>query len=83
MKYPFDVYKMKVGEHEFWAAESKTLDGCVAQGESSQEAIAELEISEEAWLEAAEKYGIPIPPVPVKRPRGNKRTTFQMQAQTA
>lgn len=43
MKYNYRVCKMKIEEHEFWIAESKELIGCVAQGETKEEVIIELE----------------------------------------
>lgn len=61
MKYAYLVYKMKVEEHIFWVAESKDLKGCVGQGETSENAVKELENNEIEWLESAVKYGINIP----------------------
>lgn len=66
MKYEFEVYQMNVEDHLFWVAKSKALKGCVGQGETSSEAIAELELNEADWLETAEQCGIPIPSVCVK-----------------
>ncbi len=61
MKYSFKVYQMQVEEHIFWVAESKSLKGCVGQGDSCDLAISELEQNELEWIEAAIEYGIPIP----------------------
>lgn len=61
MKYPFRAYPVKSENHRFWVAESKLLKGCVAQGETAEEAIKTLEINEAEWLETAAKYEIPIP----------------------
>lgn len=66
MKYEFEVYQMKVEGHTFWVAKSKLLKGCVGQGDTSSQAIAELESNEKDWLETAEQVGIPIPSVTVK-----------------
>ena len=63
MKYEFEVYQMKVEDHLFWVAKSKSLKGCVGQGETSEEAIRELELNESEWLDTAVEYGIAIPPV--------------------
>ena len=65
MKYPFSAYMFKVEEHIFWVAESLVLNGCVGQGETTEEAIKELELNEEAWLETAREYGIEIPQIPL------------------
>ncbi|MCD7752839.1 MAG: type II toxin-antitoxin system HicB family antitoxin [Lachnospiraceae bacterium] len=61
MKYEFCVYRMTVEDHIFWVAESKALKGCVGQGETSQEAIEELEQNEKEWLSTAAEVEIPIP----------------------
>lgn len=66
MKYPLVVYFTQVDEHKFWIAESKSLKGCVGQGETPEEAIAELEINENEWLITAKEYNIAIPEVPVE-----------------
>lgn len=68
MKYSFSTYKMKVEEHEFWVAESNVLKGCIAQAETLDEAIKELELNEIDWLEAAEEAGIPIPSQTIQNP---------------
>lgn len=67
MIYEFIVYPMTVDNHSFWAAESKTLKGCVGQGETSQEAISELEENEKEWLIAAKEFNLDIPPVTVHK----------------
>ena len=63
IKYPFKVYKAENEGHIFWVAKSIHLKGCVGQGESPDEAIAELAENEVAWLETAEEVGIPIPEI--------------------
>lgn len=66
MKYEFEVYQMKVEDHLFWVAKSKILKGCVGQGETTAEAVNELEGNEFEWLETAKQYGIPIPDMHVR-----------------
>ena len=61
MKYDYRVYKMKVENHELWIAESIELKGCIAQGETKEEAIAELELNEIEWLKTAEEFDILTP----------------------
>jgi antitoxin HicB len=39
------------------------LKGCLAQGETLEEALAELKIVTNIWLETAEKYGQTLPDV--------------------
>lgn len=65
MKYPFTVYFTQVDDHKFWIAESKSLKGCVGQGETPDEAIAELKTNQDEWLKTAEEFGIPIPEIPI------------------
>lgn len=43
------------------------LRGCVGQGATTEEAIAELEENERVWLETAKEFGVPIPTVPERR----------------
>lgn len=66
MIYDYAVEKIsneKSGS-EFYIAMSKSLRGCVGQGATTEETIAELEENEKVWLDTAIEYGIPIPAVP-------------------
>ena len=66
MIYNYTVEKMRneTPHSEFFVAMSKSLRGCVGQGATSTEAIAELEENERVWLETAKEFGVPIPAVP-------------------
>lgn len=61
MKYEFEVYQMQVEDHLFWVARSKILKGCLGQGDTAEDAIKELEINEEEWIDTATVCGIPVP----------------------
>lgn len=61
MKYSFNAKKMKVEEHFFWVIESNILKGCVAQGDTLDDALTLFSKLENEWLETAKKYDIPIP----------------------
>lgn len=61
MIYEFEAYQMDVDDHLFWVAKSKTLNGCLGQGDTFDEAISELEANEFEWLETAKEFKIPIP----------------------
>lgn len=61
MEYSFNVKKIKVEEHVFFVIESNILKGCVAQGDTLDEALALFSELEREWLETAKKYDIPIP----------------------
>ena len=66
MIYDYEVEKIsndKTGS-EFYVAISKSLRGCVGQGVTAEEAIAELEENERVWLETANVFCVPIPTVP-------------------
>ena len=66
MNYPFSVYFTQVEDHKFWVAECKILKGCVGQGETAEDAIAELNANIDTWLETAKECGIPIPEIPIE-----------------
>lgn len=66
MKYPFIVFRTQADHHVFWIAKSTQLNGCVGQGDTQDEAIAELADNEAAWLDTAQEVGIPIPDVPIE-----------------
>ena len=79
MKYEANIYQMIVESHTFWVAESKVLKGCVGQGETSAEAITELEANEDEWIETAKEVGIPVPPVTVKElPKHNGKFALRL-----
>lgn len=61
MKYPYHVFQAENEGKAFWVAKSDALKGCVGQGDSEDDAIAELKEYETAWLEAAKEFGIAIP----------------------
>lgn len=67
MKYEASIYQMNVEGHSFWIAESKSLKGCIGQGETSEDAIKELEENEIEWIETAKDFGIPIPPISYRK----------------
>lgn len=57
------------GEDESFVAEVPELPGCMADGATYQEALANVEIVIREWIETAKELGRPIP-----EPRG--RLTF-------
>lgn len=66
MKYPYDVKRTQVEGRSFWIARSNTLKGCVGQGDSIEEAVLELQLNEDAWIETAKDINIPIPNIPIE-----------------
>jgi antitoxin HicB len=60
MQYPTVTYPCPEGGY---VAEIPALKGCLAQGETLEEALAELKIVTDIWLETAEKYGQQLPEI--------------------
>jgi predicted RNase H-like HicB family nuclease len=54
-------------EDDCWVADIPDLRYCSAFGDTPQEALAEIEVAKELWLETARERGTPIPE-PTYRP---------------
>jgi predicted RNase H-like HicB family nuclease len=63
LKYPFLTYPAAEGGY---VAEIPALKGCIAQGETLDETLRELEIVEALWLETAKKSGIKYPTISIE-----------------
>ena len=63
LKYPFVTYPAAEGGY---VAEIPALKGCIAQGETLDETLSELEIVEDLWLETAKKSGIRYPIISIE-----------------
>ena len=50
------------GEDGFWVVECPSLPGCVSQGKSREEAIANIKEAIEGYVEALKEDGLAIPP---------------------
>ncbi|MGB9367680.1 MAG: type II toxin-antitoxin system HicB family antitoxin [Xanthobacteraceae bacterium] len=48
-------------EDSLWIAEAPDLKPCAAHGDTPEQAVAELRVAMEAWLEAARENSMPIP----------------------
>ncbi len=48
------------GEDSYWVAECTPLPGCISQGKTKAEAIANIKEAIEGWMETAKAHGIPI-----------------------
>lgn len=48
-------------EDEAFVAQAPELPGCMAHGDSQQEALAEIEQAIHLWIETAQEFGDPIP----------------------
>jgi antitoxin HicB len=60
MPYPTVTY---VCEEGGYVAEIPALKGCLAQGETLDEALEGLKVVMELWLETAQRYGQKLPDV--------------------
>jgi predicted RNase H-like HicB family nuclease len=49
------------GEDGYWVVECPSLPGCISQGHTKAEAIANIREAIEAWLDTARAHGQPIP----------------------
>jgi len=63
LKYPFVTYPAAEGGY---VAEIPALKGCIAQGETLDETLSELEIVEDLWLETAKRSGIKYPTISIE-----------------
>ena len=48
-------------EDTVWIAETPDLEPCAAHGDTPEQAVAELRVAMEAWLDVARENGVPIP----------------------
>jgi predicted RNase H-like HicB family nuclease len=65
-RYPIVVFWSE--EDRIWVAETPDLKSCAAFGQSAGEAVAELDVAVQAWLDAARANGHTLPPpTPARR----------------
>ena len=57
--YPINVFWSE--EDEAWVADVQDLNFCSAVGDTPHEAVSDVEVAIEVWLEAARSSGRPIP----------------------
>ena len=50
-----------LGEDGYWVAECPSLSGCISQGKTRQEAIANIKEAIEGYIVALEEDGLPVP----------------------
>jgi len=60
-KYPFEIRLLTTEEGGGYLITFPDLPGCMSDGETIEEAIANGADAEAAWLQAARKWGDPIP----------------------
>jgi len=49
------------GEDGWWVAECPSLPGCISQGESREQAVANIKEAIKGYVKALEEDGLPVP----------------------
>lgn len=49
------------GEDGWWVAECPSLPGCISQGESREQAVANIKEAIQVYVKALEEDGLPVP----------------------
>ena len=49
------------GEDQYWVAECPSLPGCVSQGQTREDAIANIKEAIEGYVAALQEDGLPVP----------------------
>ncbi|OGF67864.1 MAG: hypothetical protein A2Y62_01205 [Candidatus Fischerbacteria bacterium RBG_13_37_8] len=49
------------GEDNYWIAECPSLQGCISQGKTREEAIINIKEAIQAYIKALEEDGLPVP----------------------
>jgi predicted RNase H-like HicB family nuclease len=52
---------LREGEDGYIVAECPSLPGCISQGKTEEEALANIKEAIDLWIEEAEDHGNPIP----------------------
>jgi predicted RNase H-like HicB family nuclease len=50
-----------LGEDGYWVAECPSLPGCISQGETKQQALANIREAIEGYIAALQEDGLPVP----------------------
>ena len=66
LTYPAEVVKQDGG----YFVSHPDLDGCMAQGSTADEALANLDVARELWIEARLEDGLPVPEPAAPEPSG-------------
>jgi predicted RNase H-like HicB family nuclease len=49
------------GEDGWWVAECPSLPGCISQGETREQAVANIKEAIQGYIKALEEDGLPVP----------------------
>jgi predicted RNase H-like HicB family nuclease len=50
------------GEDGYWVAECPSLPGCISQGKTKEEAVANIKEAIQGYIKGLEQDGLPVPP---------------------
>jgi len=50
-----------LGEDGYWVAECPSLPGCISQGKTKQQALANIKEAIEGYVAALQEDGLPVP----------------------
>lgn len=59
--YPITIRPLSKEEGDGYLAEAPDLPGCIADGETVEMALHEIELAINSWIETAKEFGDPIP----------------------
>ena len=57
----YSIFMQYDPQDKIYVASVPELSGCMAHGETKEEALKEIEIAKELWIETAQGEGLPIP----------------------
>ena len=57
----YSIFMQYDPQDKIYVASVPELQGCMAHGETKEEALKEIEIAKELWIETAKEDGLPIP----------------------
>lgn len=70
MRFNCSIARENVEGKTYWVARCREVPTIIGQGDTPEEALAELEFNEEGWLEIAGEAGLKIPEVkPIRKQR--------------
>ena len=64
------------GEDGYWIAECPSLSGCISQGKTKEETIANIKEAIEGYVVALEEDGLPVPEECWTVPTSARHTSF-------
>ena len=57
----YSIFIQYDAEDKIYVASIPELSGCIAHGNTKEQAIEEVEIARDLWIDSAKENGIPIP----------------------